>query len=215
MKKFAHQGAWISLLSMNQVQLSDMEKYHGQWPSFLAHAVEKRRRHFLAGRLCSRALWERLGETVEFPLERLEDGRPHAPEKYLHSISHCESYACAIVGAKTEFKWVGLDVEDLMAKETIQSVEKNIWIPKEKEKVLQQLTIDRGLTLVFSAKESVFKSGICHKGPSKGFLDFEIMSISSETISLNIPSSKTPVSVDYQWIDERTVMTVFLGQTPR
>lgn len=111
----------------------------------------KRLQH-LAGRLLLKEMYP------EFPVKLIRIADTKKPylenEPYHFSISHCGDYAAAIV-SKT-FR-VGVDVE--LKNERIEQIQHK-FIFKHELKTLQQqcaMPVNKMLTLIWSAKESVFK----------------------------------------------------------
>ncbi len=112
----------------------------------------KKRLQHLAGRFLLQYLFP------DFPYEQIriaETRKPFLPdERYHFSISHCGDYAAAIVSRTQQ---VGVDVEEteeriLRIKDKyLSSVEQSLFIPDN------QIPDFRLLTLLWSAKESVFK----------------------------------------------------------
>jgi 4'-phosphopantetheinyl transferase EntD len=114
---------------------------------------QKRLQH-LAGRFLLTELF------ADFPLEEIliaDTNKPYlVDEKYHFSISHCGSYAAAIVSSANR---VGVDVEK--SGPTIEKIRHKFLSPSELERALAGV-VDRGeqlrlLTLLWSAKESIFK----------------------------------------------------------
>jgi 4'-phosphopantetheinyl transferase EntD len=76
----------------------------------VAQATEKRRREFVAGRLCAREALNRLG-IDHFPLLANPDRTPRWPPDVVGSIAHCPDYCGVAVARRGEIVGVGLDVE--------------------------------------------------------------------------------------------------------
>ncbi len=118
----------------------------------VSHA-QKRLQH-LAGRYLLYALFP------DFPLEEILIADTQKPylvnEKYHFSISHFGSYAAAIVSSASR---VGIDVEK--ASPTIEKIRNKFLSPKESSIAFEGIEKSghrlRQLTLLWSAKESIFK----------------------------------------------------------
>ena len=118
----------------------------------VSHA-QKRLQH-LAGRYLLYALFP------DFPLEEILIADTQKPylvnEKYHFSISHFGSYAAAIVSSASR---VGVDVEK--ASPTIEKIRNKFLSPKESSIAFEGIEKSghrlRQLTLLWSAKESIFK----------------------------------------------------------
>lgn len=130
----------------------------------------KRLQH-LAGRYLLRFLFP------DFPNEEIEIASTRKPflpdEQYHFSISHCGDFAAAIVSKNER---VGIDIEIITDK--IAKIAHKFLNEAEKNAVNRQpSTVNRTLTLIWSAKETVFKWW------GKGEVDFkEHIELSNFTI---------------------------------
>ncbi|HEX4876791.1 MAG TPA: 4'-phosphopantetheinyl transferase superfamily protein [Chitinophagaceae bacterium] len=110
--------------------------------------------------LAGRFLLQYLFPDFPYGLIQIADTRkPFLPnEQYHFSISHCADYAAAIVSSKNR---VGVDVE--IPKDKISVIADKYISSREKEKIINnqaygnQAPDSQLLTLLWSAKESVFK----------------------------------------------------------
>lgn len=109
--------------------------------------VHKRVQH-LAGRFLLQYLYP------DFPMDIIQIADTNRPylsnEAYHFSISHCGDYAAAIVGTKGR---VGIDIE--IPRNKIMQIEHKFVSASEKE-LLNPVTAEQ-LTMIWSAKEAVFK----------------------------------------------------------
>ncbi|WP_423739619.1 4'-phosphopantetheinyl transferase family protein [Cupriavidus basilensis] len=126
-------------------------------PASLHNAVAKRQREFLAGRDCAQKALRLAGcpgvAVLPIGLDRL----PVWPTGWVGSISHCATMACAIVASKTRYRALGIDVECIMSEEL--STELGEFVATEAELAhFAGLGRPLGVTLVFSAKEALFKA---------------------------------------------------------
>lgn len=124
-------------------------------PASIQRSVAKRQAEFLAGRLCARAALQRLdGLDCVPPIG--EDRAPVWPGHISGSITHSTGHAAAIVAHKTQWRGLGMDLENLLAPERAERLAAEILTPHE----MQRLSGDvaRQVTLTFSAKESLFKA---------------------------------------------------------
>ena len=129
-------------------------------PPHLKQAIAKRRLDYLAGRYCARLALKNLGfSTTEYTISTGPSRAPEWPAGYLGAITHTKSYAAAIVGKKSDWLGLGLDAE-VIVDESKPSLVRHVCRAEEFEK-LQALDLfsDQVLfTLIFSAKESLFKA---------------------------------------------------------
>ena len=123
----------------------------------VAHAVARRRREFLTGRICARkALAEIGGPAVALPsgLDRM----PVWPQDYVGSITHTNrDCAAAVASRDTGILSIGIDLEPAEALpadlwETVCSADERAWLSTHPEP-------QRGILAraIFSAKECAFK----------------------------------------------------------
>lgn len=140
----------------------------------IVHAVEKRRREFIAGRTCARQAMAALGEHPA-PILQDENRAPIWPQGLVGCISHTDTW-CAVAVARTAdgFRSLGLDIES--AAPIKPELLRVICLPEERAYLDSQPAAERGLLgkLIFSAKECAYK---CQYPLSRTFLDFHAMRI--------------------------------------
>jgi 4'-phosphopantetheinyl transferase EntD len=122
----------------------------------LGRAAPSRRAEFAAGRDCARRALLRLGEPPA-PVLRGPAGEPAWPPGVVGSITHCAGYYAAAVGHSRAISAIGIDVEPHRALasgvvERIAGAREASWIRDRAEDAT------RWDTVLFSAKESVFKA---------------------------------------------------------
>lgn len=129
-------------------------------PAEIRGAARKRQAEFLAGRRCARAALARcapeLGE-VTVPIG--ENRAPRWPAGLVGSITHTDGFVAAAVARARDVDALGLDTEVCMSAATAREVFRSIAERDEVARVCAALGLDEpaALTLVFSAKESLFK----------------------------------------------------------
>jgi 4'-phosphopantetheinyl transferase EntD len=134
-------------------------------------AEEKRQREFRAGRMCARRALAGIG-APNGPVLREQSGAPLWPPGYLGSISHCESFAWAVVSGSINA--VGIDVERVRDPFPWEIL--NLFCgAAEEEHIMGYAERERGVRAlaVFSLKESVIK---CF-GARGVILDFREISV--------------------------------------
>ncbi len=156
----------------------------------------KRLQH-LAGRFLLQYLFP------DFPYELIQIAdtrKPYLPdERYHFSISHCGDYAAAIVSSKNR---VGVDVEEPVVK--ILNIQNKFLSEKEKLQFTGKLTThdSRLMTLLWSAKESVFK------WYGAGGVDFrqhiQLFNLQEEkqTIDCFFAKNESELVIQYRYFDE-------------
>ncbi|MEZ8377509.1 4'-phosphopantetheinyl transferase [Vibrio splendidus] len=120
--------------------------------------MTKRKAEFIAGRRAAlHALRIEGCDCLELPIG--EHRSPVWPEGWIGSISHTDDLAVATVSSLSDVSLVGLDVEELINENQVMSLMPMFVSPQEiKHLARTHLPIQWFVTLVFSAKESIFKA---------------------------------------------------------
>ncbi|MDN3487083.1 4'-phosphopantetheinyl transferase superfamily protein [Pseudoalteromonas sp. APC 3224] len=157
------------------------KRYGVTFPDELKNAVVKLQAEFFAGRyIASLAL-----EKLRVGFESIPIGKHRAPvwpEGVAASISHSAGKACCAVTCKHSSEYIGVYIEQWLDVKSIQSIE-SIIVTKNELIYLHQLSLDYkiALILVFSAKESLFKTIYPRVNFYFDFDAVEIISICTET----------------------------------
>ncbi|HWU08939.1 MAG TPA: 4'-phosphopantetheinyl transferase superfamily protein [Streptomyces sp.] len=123
----------------------------------VARSVDRRRHEFAAVRVCARRAMAALG-VPPAPVLRGHRGMPLWPEGTVGSMTHCDGYRAAVLARASEVRAVGIDAEPN------EPLPEGVWevisVPSERARAPMGANApavhwDR---LVFSAKESVFKT---------------------------------------------------------
>ncbi len=158
-------------------------------PATLERAAARRQIQFLAGRVCAREAIERLRPNVPVgALPQDEDGCPVWPEALVGSISHAETFATAAVARRSDARGLGVDVEPVMSREVAAEVARLVASDDEIRRVVRAANLDplQTLTLVFSAKESLFKALYPPTRRRFDFLDCELVRLDPEARGFGI-----------------------------
>ncbi len=128
-------------------------------PAELTRAVPKRRLEFMAGRTCARdALAQLTGRPVTESIAVGPHRSPVWPAGIVGAITHAEGFAAAAVALVTDALGLGIDSEAVLPAEAVEAVAEQALVQGELEALdrsgLEPIAL---LTLVFSAKESLFK----------------------------------------------------------
>ncbi len=143
-------------------------------PASLQQAVPKRQAEFLAGRLCAHHALARLnGPTASIPAGK--DRAPQWPAGYVGSITHSDTRAAAIVGHASHFSGLGIDHEEIMEPALAEKLQRSILLPQETPLRPQSLTFAAFTSLVFSAKEALYKATYPLIGKMFGFHDVALL----------------------------------------
>ncbi|ENO8415986.1 4'-phosphopantetheinyl transferase superfamily protein [Vibrio mimicus] len=144
----------------------NVSKYHPN--SFLEHgidepitlnkAVNKRKAEYLAGRYVAREALKKLTQqNYQIPIG--DNRAPQWPDGISGSITHTDTYALAAVSYFSDHQIIGVDLESWMSPSLAQELAPRI-IDASEQSLLEQCELEfyQGITLIFSAKESLYKA---------------------------------------------------------
>ncbi len=148
------------------------------YPNSLLKAVPKRQAEFLAGRYCAQNVLEKIFPgNVQVPIG--ETRQPIWPNNIVGSISHNQSNAICIGGLTQDFDYLGVDIEGIVAKEVIRDFVGIVFCEKEKAYLSTlPLPFNVSASLLFSAKESLFKALFHFVGEIFGFEVVKVYQVS-------------------------------------
>lgn len=129
-------------------------------PEALATAVAKRRLEYLAGRYCARAALRDCAHALaDEPVAQGENREPLWPLGVSGSIAHTTGYVVAAVTTSGGVRALGVDVERWMDDDAPRRIGAHITIEGELAALCERSgwPSERVLTLVFSAKETLYK----------------------------------------------------------
>jgi enterobactin synthetase component D len=128
-------------------------------PPALAFALPRRRTQFRSGRYCAMKAIEALdGLCAEPQIGRSVNGAPVWPKGIVGSITHTDDFAAAAVALTSDARAVGIDTERIMSDSQARNVGCIVAWPAEVAHARTAgLSRLEAVTLVFSAKESIFK----------------------------------------------------------
>lgn len=135
-------------------------------PPSVARSVHKRQAEFYFGRLVARKALSELG-IVEAEVRVGASREPVWPSGILGSISHTHVLAAAAVMSVGKCKGVGIDIEHVVGEKTSAALKATVVSLDELaylESLVGALSLNALLTIVFSAKESFFKSAFSEVG---------------------------------------------------
>ncbi len=146
----------------------DIELFPGERRS-MGRAVEKRRREFVTGRACARKALGRLG-VAPADIPNGPRGEPLWPEGVLGSITHCPGYRACAVARVGDVEAIGIDAE---VNAPLPDGVLEVVASRRERKLLAAggpICMD---TLIFSAKEAVYKAWFPLTRRWLGFEDVE------------------------------------------
>jgi enterobactin synthetase component D len=173
------------------------DSLHIHFPSSLSTAVVKRKAEFLAGRYCVRRSLEK-SQIFNISVGTGKNRNPVWPSTINGSISHCDGLAVAVTGYDSENIGLGIDVENVMTRKTMENILSQVadahettLISSEVPSVSPQILF----TLMFSVKESYFKAAYPLVGKYFAFDAVSLLSIDwkSKTIFLRINQTLHPI----------------------
>ncbi|MFI0896252.1 4'-phosphopantetheinyl transferase [Streptomyces sp. NPDC020983] len=143
----------------------------------VARAVDKRRREYAAGRACAREALGQLGIPPGPILRDPHRGAPQWPDGVVGSITHCDGYRAAAVARSSDMLALGIDAEPHAA--LPEGVLDAVLATDAERARLAELAgsapavhFDR---LLFSAKETVYKSWYPYHHRMLGFHEAELL----------------------------------------
>ncbi|WP_339410683.1 4'-phosphopantetheinyl transferase family protein [Pseudomonas sp. EA_35y_Pfl2_R5] len=141
----------------------------------------KRQAEYLAGRLCAREALLRLTGTAAVPACG-EDRAPQWPAGIVGSITHGSGWAGAVVGNSTDWRGLGLDIEQIMPASRAERLAGEILTPAELFRLEALPTEQRAprISLIFSLKESLFKALYPQVLQHFYFQDAELLSVDAD-----------------------------------
>ena len=134
-------------------------------------ALERRRVYFGLGRAAARDALAELG-IHEVAIGRGSAGEPLWPDGIVGAITHAGDVAVAVVGRRSDYSGLGLDVEELARGPSARAA-RLVCRPAEMEWAAVE-SGTRRLTTIFSAKEAVFKALFPLERVWLGFGDAEL-----------------------------------------
>ncbi|MET3982284.1 4'-phosphopantetheinyl transferase superfamily protein [Streptomyces sp. PvR034] len=149
-----------------------------------------RRREFANGRYCAHRALRRLG-TPALAIPAGARGAPRWPDQVVGSITHCPGYTAAVVARRTRVRALGIDAEPHLPlpADVLEFVAR----PEERARVRRLLAERPGAhwdRLLFSAKESVYKTWFPVTGRFLGFHEAEVrIDPEAGTFGVRIPDS--------------------------
>lgn len=165
------------------------------WP--VSRGSNKRHSEQLAGRLCAAHALHSLGKGLKVPGRDLATGRPLWPAGACGSITHSHGHAAAVAACHKRWLSVGLDLEKEMAASRAKRLTKAILTPAERLwfNSLPEQELAAKMTVVFSAKESLYKALNPLTGTYFGFQDAQLVQLDDKgQLQLEL---LTDLSADY------------------
>lgn len=200
------------------------EKAGIQRPASISRSVRKRQAEFFYGRSMARLAMRHIGcGNSDVPIG--PSGEPVWPSGIVGSITHTDGMAAAAVAKISKFSAIGIDVERIVmpaAQAAVTSIvlcEKEISLLQEFSK---EISWAMALTLVFSAKESLFKAAFASVGQ---YFNFDVARITyldirrsvlnlvlEEHLNKDFPQGLS-CEIAFRVLDANHVLTIFCVPT--
>lgn len=132
-------------------------------------ADSARRAEFIAGRLAAAESMRRVGVVDGGVLGRTSDGAPAWPDGITGSISHHSGVACAVVSA--DARGLGVDIAPLLSDARLVAVTRRCLSEAERSRWPES----REVTVIFAAKESIYKAAQPLVGRYIGFDEADVI----------------------------------------
>ena len=126
-------------------------------PQTLGAAHPKRQRDYLLGRHCAASALVEAGYQGAAWLPAGQDKLPVWPAGWLGSISHAGPGAVAAVARHESCELLGIDMESLIEGSIAADIS-HLVAGRDELDLLSEFGTERGLTLLFSAKEALYKA---------------------------------------------------------
>lgn len=166
-----------------------------QNPESIKKSVPKRQAEYLAGRFMAQKALEKLG-IVQTDIPIGEHRCPKWPTGINAAISHSNNTALCIAVKKSNHQYVGIDVEPVLSWNTITKITNSI-INNNETQMLLSNTLNYKITfsIVFSAKEALFKALYPNVGYYFDFNAAEVINICSHSNQFKIKLTQDLTSI--------------------
>ncbi|MCC4621562.1 4'-phosphopantetheinyl transferase superfamily protein [Xanthomonas cassavae CFBP 4642] len=193
-------------------------------PPAIGRSVRKRQAEYFFGRLAARHALHQQGLVIHPDTVQIASGdarEPVWPATAVGSISHTHRLAISAVAPADRWRGIGIDLEPLASPDAQKALQATV-INASELALLQrlhdagELALDALLTLVFSAKESLFKASF----PAVGrYFDFSAAQLTGvdvaagclqlrlgESLCQSLPAGHL-CHVGFGWVDAQTLVT--------
>ncbi|TDF41780.1 4'-phosphopantetheinyl transferase superfamily protein [Alteromonadaceae bacterium M269] len=133
-------------------------EYEIEFPEGLIKAIDKRKAEFLAGRLAAKHALQAIGKQA-VTINISDHRSPQWPEDIVGAITHNSNKAFCLMGSIGQAKYIGIDHEDILCNYQANQISKQVCHPSELDLLIAYgLEFHIAVSLIFSAKESIFKA---------------------------------------------------------
>ncbi len=177
----------------------------------LRNANKKRKNEFLQGRFAAhQALSKITSDNHKFKIVKSEKGPPLFPPSFLGTIAHSEIFACAAVAKDSQIEGLGIDVETILRHSVYEQIKRIIFTEEEQALIQNSNDFLLWATLIFSAKESLYKCIGQKYERIIDFLEVEIKVVDFENMLMLCYFDNTTFSIDFA-VAEQSVFTLIVS----
>lgn len=186
--QFRHMVLWFNAFELRYFEQSLFHDFDVECPALLTGAVKKRKAEYFAGRLAARRALQFLGcKTLALPIGKHR--LPQWPYGYRGSISHTRALAVSAVCHQEHYQAVGIDTETIFTADQCTRLTRAIVSEAEWNDVIlggSTLTHPQLVTLIFSAKEALYKALFPHTLLFQNFSSARLTWICEESAQFQI-----------------------------
>ncbi|WP_318840085.1 4'-phosphopantetheinyl transferase family protein [Providencia sp. PROV080] len=144
---------------ITDIDETDFTFHQVAFPLAFNNMVPKRRCEYLAGRICAKMALKQYKTEEHYEIISNPDRSPCWPNGIIGSITHTESIAAACIASESTHTNIGIDCEKVISSDLCKEIEHQVLVAHEFD-IYRKIKFSKELfvTLIFSAKESIFKS---------------------------------------------------------
>lgn len=147
--------------------------------------ADTRRREFFAGRWAAASAIKNLLGIPAVPA-RNDDRSPRWPEGIIGSITHDHHQAIAVVGNSSKVCRIGVDLESILSHSQSEVVKETTLTHQDEQYLGYMSDQRRMITVIFSAKETLFKALYPEAGEYFDFKDAELVDVRPSSVTLQL-----------------------------
>ncbi len=206
-------GLTIQVCQFDPQQFDEDQQRYLAPPDYhsLHKAVVKRQAEFVAGRKLAQQALKQIGQGYDRPIAIGTHREPLWPAGITGSIAHCDGWAVCTV-LKAEHLSLGIDIEHRLAHHTATEVQAMIGTAQEWALLAQKFDLASAVTLLFSAKESLFKALFPQVQIYLDFSDAQLSSLEPNKMSFTLTripnAAQQSCEVYFRWFEQQRVLTV-------
>lgn len=213
-------GVDIQLTQFDYTRFCDsmFEQTNIYCPEAIILSINKRKAEYFVGRYLVASKLEELG-FEHCTLEPNIDRSPQFPVGTIGSISHCESLACVAVTPSyhSDRENLGIDVQKIISSDVCNEIGSMIVEGQEVDLAMSAgLTKEQAITLLFSAKESIYKALVKFSTRDLNFKDAKLKQITQNAMEFGISESVNlrnsalkEISCEYWYLESHKAFLTF------